>query len=94
MKTIHYVPTSVGPSKLELQQALAAAPDLSDESRQKVCIIEDMARLSKLMEYKPIDHQTFDTLYDMSLGMLEACQHNMQIKWNTRDYHTRMFEGL
>jgi ribosomal protein L7Ae-like RNA K-turn-binding protein len=92
MNTIHYVPTHVGPSRLE--QALAEAPELSDESKTKVCIIEDMARLGKLMEYQPIDPETFDKLYDMSLGMLEACQHNMQIKWNTRQYHERVFGGL
>ena len=92
MKTIHYVPTSVGPSKLE--QALAYVPDLSDENKQKVCIIEDMARLGKLMGYEPISVSIFDRLYDMSVGLLEANQYNMQIKYNTQDYHERLFGGL
>jgi hypothetical protein len=85
---IGFVPTSVGPTKLEL--ALAECKDLSDESKTKVCLIQDIVKIGKLLGVGIPSPEQFNWLYDQSISMLEAIQHNAQIEWNTRDYHNRM----
>lgn len=83
--SIGYVPTSVGPSKLEL--FLAQAPDLTEEEKEKVIIITDIARLGKLLGYGIPTTEEFYYLFDLPKYMLEARQHNAQIDWNTKQYH-------
>lgn len=82
----YYVPTHVGPSKLE--QALAYCTELSDESKTKVTMIQDIARLYKLLECPPLSPHNFYALYDMDDSMLSAIQHNAQIEWNTKQYRS------
>ncbi len=82
----YYVPTFVGPSKLD--QVLAYCTNLSDESRIKVTIIEDIARLYRLLESPPLTPHNFYALYDMDESMLSAIQHNAQIEWNTKQYRS------
>ena len=85
--TLNYVPTSVGPSKLDL--VLAYCSELTDENKEKVCIITDIARIGRLLGNPPLSTENFYTLYDMALPILEAVQHNAQVQWNTEQYHKR-----
>jgi hypothetical protein len=82
----NYVPTSVGPSKLD--QVIACCPELSDESKTKVILIEDIARLYKLLGGPPLSPANFYALYEMPESMLSAIQHNAQIEWNTKQYQS------
>lgn len=84
-----FVPKFVAPSKLD--QVLAYCPDLCDESKQKVCIITDIAKLGRLLENPPLTPHNFYHLYDMSIVVLEAVQHNLQVDLNTREYKARVF---
>lgn len=83
-KIINYVPTSVGPSRLE--EILACAPDMTDENKEKVCIITDIARLGKLLKHPEISVRNFYTLYETPTQVLEAIQHNFQAELNTHLY--------
>lgn len=84
--TFEYVPTSVGPTKLEL--FLAEAPELTDEEKEKVILITDIVRLAKLLGDKAPTTEEFYHMYDQPKYLLEARQHNMQIEWNTKQYHS------
>ena len=92
MKTTNYVPTSVGPSRLE--EILACAPDMTDENKEKVCIITDIARLNKLLQHPEISVVSFYTLYESPLGLLEAIQHILQAEWNTHLYKQSVASSL
>ena len=84
---LNYVPKSVAPSKLEI--VLSYCTELSDESKTKVCIITDIARIGKLLGNPPLSPHNFYTLYDMQLPILEAVQHSAQVQYNTESYHKR-----
>jgi hypothetical protein len=89
MTTItNYVPTNVGPSRLE--EILAGAPEMTDEDKQRVCIITDIAKIGKLLGNPPMTTHNFYTLYDMPIAILEAVQHNAQVELNTYEYKTRL----
>jgi hypothetical protein len=85
MEITQYVPTIVGPTKLE--QVLAYCYELSDESKEKVCIIQDIAKLGKLIGHAPMSPENFYTMYEMPVSILEAVHHNVQVEWNTAQYH-------
>jgi hypothetical protein len=82
----YYVPTFVGPSKLD--QVLSYCTELSDESKTKVAMIEDIAKLYKLIGSPPLSPANFYALYDMHESILSAIQHNAQIEWNTLQYRS------
>lgn len=88
----NYVPTTVEPSKLD--QVLAYCPELSDENKEKVILITDIARLGKLLGNPPLRPSNYYILYEMSLPILEAIQHNIQIEWNTVNYKRRVNSSL
>lgn len=93
METItNYVPTEVGPSKLD--QILAEAPEMTDENKERVCIITDIARIGKLMGVKPMSAHNFYALYDMPMPVLEAVQHHAQVELNTWEYNKRISSVL
>lgn len=77
------IPTHVGPSKLDL--LLADAPDLSDESKEKVIIIIDIIRLYKLMRVR-VTPKGFYTYYDLNLRDLSQVQHDVTVMYNTWNY--------
>jgi len=85
---MNYVPTEVGPSRLE--EILACAPDMTDENKQRVCIITDIAKIGRLLGNPPMSTHNFYTLYDMPIPILEAVQHNAQVELNTYEYNTRL----
>ena len=91
-KIINYVPTSVGPSRLE--EILACAPDMTDQNKEKVCIITDIARLNKLLKHPEISVESFYILYDAPAGLLEAIQHTLQVEWNTNLYKQSVASSL
>lgn len=82
----YYVPTMVGPSKLD--QVLSYCTELSDESKTKVTMIQDIARLYKLLQAPPLSPANFYALYEMDESILSAVQHNAQVEWNTHQYRS------
>lgn len=91
MKTIlNYVPTNVGPSRLE--EILAGAPEMTDENKEKVSIIQDIAKLGKLLCYKNMTAEHFYSIYEMPVTVLEGVQIEMQAEWNTVQYNKRLRE--
>ena len=88
IKTKNYVPTSVGPSRLE--EILACAPDMTDENKEKVCIITDISKIGTLLGNPPMSTLNFYTMYEMPLPILEAVQHAAQAELNTFEYKMRL----
>lgn len=84
-----FISHSVGPSKLDL--LLAEAPDLSDESKEKVILIIDIVRLAKLLGGPPPKPKEFYDLYDSPLYHLQQHQHDLQVAWNTKEYEDRVY---
>lgn len=82
--TKNFVPKYVAPSKLD--KVLAYCTELSDENKQKVIIIQDIAKLGKLLEYPQLSSQSFYQLYELPTVVLEATLHNIQIDYNTKRY--------
>ena len=88
MKTmVKYVPTSVGPSKLD--EVLAYCVNLEDESKTKLCIIHDLLKLGKYLSYNELTPKGFYKLYDKSILELETIQGIMQAEYNTQIYRAR-----
>ena len=85
MEITQYVPTMVGPTKLE--QVLAYCIALSDESKEKVCIIQDIVKIGKMLGHPPIAPQQFYDMYEMPVGILERVQHSIQVEYNTHQLH-------
>jgi len=82
----------VVPSKLD--QVLSYCNELSDELKEKVILITDIARLGKLLGNPPMSAKNFDVLMEMPIPILEAVQHNIQIEWNTQNYRRRVNSSL
>lgn len=82
----YYVPTFVGPTKLE--QALSYCTELSDESKTKVTLITDIARLHKLLQSPALSPANFYAMYEMDESILSAIQHSAQTEWNTKQYRS------
>lgn len=81
-----FVPTHVGPSKLDL--LLADAPPMTEENKEKVILIIDIARLGKLLGGPPMTPKVFYSAYDCPLHVLQHHQHDLQIEWNTKSYQS------
>lgn len=47
---------------------------LSEESKEKVCLIEDLVKVGKLAGYPPPSWDEFCMLYDSSIAELELMQ--------------------
>lgn len=83
------VPTEVGPSKLD--KVLASCVELSDKSKEKVCIITDIARLKKLLGAKEdMPPSYFYDAYEAPIEALECIQHAHQVEYNTVLYRRSM----
>ena len=83
------VPNYIGPSKLDL--FLADAPELSDEKKEKVGVIQDINRLGLLLGGKPMGVAAFYDAYDnVPLHQLQVVQCDLQVAWNTIQYERRM----
>lgn len=77
---IGYVPASV---------SLSNMPELSDESKTKVCMIQDLVKIGKALDKGIPSPKVFDYLYDLTIPMLEAIVYNAQIQLNTKQYYDR-----
>jgi hypothetical protein len=86
--TLNYAPTDVGPSKLD--EVLAYCVELDNVSKEKVCLIQDLTRLGKLLEYPPLSTHNFDHLYSLAIPVLEGLQLKFQVEWNTLEYQKRV----
>ena len=63
---------------------------LSEESKEKVCLIEDLVKVSKLGGYSPPSWDEFCMLYDSSIAELELMQ-EIVIQEQRRGVFTKMF---
>ena len=88
MPILNFIPTEVGPSKLD--QVLAYCPELCDESKTKLCIIQDIIKVGKALGKNLPTPLEFYHMYDLSLSMLERIQHDVQVVLNTERYHNRL----
>jgi hypothetical protein len=84
----HYIPTIVGPSKLD--QVLSYCNELSDEDKEKVTILTDLARMMKAMNYPPIKPESFYNLYESPLYILTATQMSVTVDYNSFMYAQRV----
>lgn len=64
---------------------------LSDESKQKVILIIDIVRVTKLLGGQPPIPKEFDMLYDAKIHDLQMHQHNLQIALNSKEYEDRVY---
>lgn len=81
-----FVPSNVGPSKLDL--ILADAPPMTDENKEKVILITDLNRIGKLLSGKTMTPQQFYEAYDSPIDVLQHHQHDLQIAWNSKQYQS------
>lgn len=79
-----FVPTHVGPSKLDL--LLADAVELDDAQKEKVILLTDIGRLAKLLYTHQLTPKEFYDFYDRPLDELQQYQHDLQTTYNTELY--------
>jgi len=63
---------------------------LSEESKEKVCLIEDLVKVGKLAGFPPPNWEDFCLLYDSSLPELELMQ-EIIIQEQRAGVFTKMF---
>ena len=63
---------------------------LSEESKEKVCLIEDLVKVGKLGGYPPPSVEEFDMLYDSPIAELELMQ-EIVIQEQRLGVFTKMF---
>jgi len=63
---------------------------LSEESKEKVCIIEDIIKVGKLLGYPGPSAEDFNMLYDSTLPELELMQ-EIVVQEQTLGVFTKMF---
>lgn len=85
MKITNYVPTAVGPTKLE--KTLGFCTQLDDVGKEKVCVIQDIAKLLKLLNHKPIDTERFYAMYEV-WSMYQLTVYQMEL---TNEVRSRSF---
>lgn len=78
----------------KLNDILMNSIELSDENKEKVCIIEDIFKLSTLINNKVNNSEIFYTLYEFSTKTLEEIQYGLQINYNTLQYKKRLILKL
>jgi hypothetical protein len=91
MKTTNYVPTAVGPTKLQV--AMSYAVELDNIGKEKVCLITDIVKLLKLMGGKTPTTEEFYAMYEnWSVYQLEVKQQELQVEWNSQ-VHSQPLQG-
>lgn len=63
---------------------------LSEESKEKVCLIEDLVKVGKLAGFPPLNWESFCLLYDSSIPELELMQ-EIIIQEQRAGVFTKMF---
>ena len=63
---------------------------LSDEDKERVCIITDLARVARLLGYDPFTAEEFDKLMSLKISVLEMLQLDAQVAYNTKSYWDRV----
>jgi len=74
----------------KLQSVLSYCNELSDEKKHKVCLIQDIARIRRLMEFEPMSSKVFYTYYDADTLQLEILVYALTIQLNTYMYEQRV----
>ena len=80
------------PTKLDL--VLSYCRELSDESKERFCIIQDILKLGKLLGKENISPREFYTMYDLPTNILEVIQHNLQVEYNTSEYRKQVMGSI
>jgi len=78
------------PSKL--RSVLNYCNELSDESKHKVCLIQDIARMRRLIQLEPMSLKVFQTYYDADTLQLEILVYALTVHTNTYMYEQRVKE--
>ena len=76
----------------KLQSVLSYCNELSDEKKHKVCLIQDIARIRRLMEFEPMSSKVFYTYYDADTLQLEILVYALTVELNTYMYKQRCKE--
>ena len=79
------------PSKL--QSVLSYCVELNDDAKHKVCVIEDIARMRRLLGMPPMSSAAFDAHYNADILHLETLAYALQIAVNTHMYEQRVKNG-
>lgn len=72
-------------------QEINLQKQLSDEDKERVCIITDLAKLGKLLELAPLTTEEFDHLMSQKISVLELMQLEAQVVYNTKSYWDRVY---
>lgn len=78
------------PSKLD--SVLAYCVELSDENKHKVCLIQDIARIRRLMQFEPMSPKVFEAYYTADTLQLEIVVYALTVELNTYMYEQRCKE--
>ena len=63
---------------------------LSEESKEKICIIQDIVKLSKLSGHPQPTTEEFDYMYDLPVAELELLQ-SINVQEHHLSLYTKMF---
>lgn len=74
----------------ELNSILSENNIISEESKEKVCIIQDIVKLSKLSGHRPPTVEEFDYMYDLPVAELELLQ-SINVQEHNLSLYTKMF---
>ena len=77
-----------------LHQILQDNNIISEESKEKVCIIEDIVKHATLVGYTKPTVEEFDMLYDMPLDELQVYQHFLMEDVRHRQFMDQMHRDL
>lgn len=80
------------PTKLDI--VLSYCSELSDESKEKFCIMQDILKIGKLLGKENITPKEFYIMYDLPTNILEVIQHNLQVEYNTSLYRRQVMSSL
>lgn len=81
----------INQADIAVSKVLSELGILSEESKEKVCIIQDIAKVIKLMGQSPLTVDGFDMLYDSTISELELIQEVVVQQQQQIGVFTKMF---
>jgi len=88
MKTTLTVSKQLESTKLD--QVLAYCNNLDNENKEKVCIIQNIAKIGKSLGNPSMSLDNFELLFEMPIHILEHVEHAAQIELNTYLYKQKL----
>lgn len=83
----------INQADIAVSKVLSELGILSEESKEKVCIIQDIAKVIKLMGQSPLTVDGFDMLYDSTISELELIQEVGEFARTAKFYAEKMKGG-